>query len=128
MREGLSMDEKSKEEELRDIDVEKYAKDYSEEGLWTKIKDNVSSIGLKLIYKALQLFYVAQSPNCPMKVKAGIYAALGYLIDATAIGIALVLAQVYITDEIKAQARGKIHDLFGMKALAKLDEGEGNKE
>ncbi len=139
------MDDKAKEKELRDIDVEKYAKDYSEEGLWTKIKDNVSSIGLKLIYKSLQLFYVAQSPNCPMKVKAGIYAALGYLIspidlipdftpiagyadDAMAIGVALVLAQVYITDEIKAQARGKIHDLFGMKALAKLDEEKDNKE
>ena len=139
------MDDKEKEQELLDIDVEKYAKDYSEDGLWVKIKDNVSSIGLKLIYKSLQLFYVAQSPNCPMQVKAGIYAALGYLIspidlipdftpiagyadDAMAIGVALVLAQVYITDEIKAQARGKIHDLFGMKALAKLDEGEDNKD
>ena len=74
-----------------------------------------------------------------MKVKAGIYGALGYLIspfdfipdftpiagytdDAAAIGIALLLAQMYINDEIKAQARGKIKDIFGVKALEKLDE------
>ena len=128
----------SKEKELQNIDIEKYAGDYSEDGLWKKIRDNVTSIGLALIYKALQLFYVAQSPDCPTKVKAGIYAALGYLIspldlipdftpiagyadDATAIGIALMLAQLYITDDIKEQARRKIHDLFGTRALEKLE-------
>ena len=135
------MKEKVSEEDFRNIDMEKYAEDYSEDGLWDKIKDNVTSIGLTLIYKALQLYYVAQSPDCPMKVKAGIYAALGYLIspidlipdftpivgyadDATAVGMALLLAQMYITENIKAQARGKIRDLFGVKALAKLDDGD----
>ena len=133
------MKEKISEEDFRDIDMGEYADDYSDDGLWDKIRDNVTSIGLTLIYKALQLYYVAQSPNCPMKVKAGIYAALGYLIspfdfipdftpivgytdDAAAIGIALLLAQMYINDEIKAQARGKIKDIFGVKALEKLDE------
>ena len=122
------MKEKISEEDFRDIDMEKYAEDYSDDGLWDKIRDNVTSIGLTLIYKALQLYYVAQSPNCPMKVKAGIYAALGYLIspidlipdfspvvgyadDATAIGMAILLAQMYITEDIKAQAQGKIKDL-----------------
>ena len=133
-------DETNKEkidEELKDIDMEKYSKDYSEDSLWKKIRDNVSSAGLNLIYKALQLYYVTESPACPMKVKAGIYAALGYFIspidlipdftpivgyadDASAIGMALLLAQMYIDDEVKAKARGKIHDMFGMKALAKL--------
>ena len=135
------MKEKISEEDFRDIDMGEYADDYSDDGLWDKIRDNVTSIGLTLIYKALQLYYVAQSPNCPMKVKAGIYAALGYLIspidlipdftpvvgyadDATAIGMAILLAQTYITEDIKAQARGKIKDLFGMKALAKLESDE----
>ncbi|MBR2215037.1 MAG: DUF1232 domain-containing protein [Selenomonadaceae bacterium] len=129
----------TKEEDLQNIDMGKYAEEYSEDGLWGKIRENVTAIGITLIYKALQLFYVAQSPDCPKKVKAGIYAALGYLIspidlipdftpiagyadDATAIGMALLLAQMYINDDIKAQARGKIQDLFGMKALAKLDD------
>lgn len=125
------------EAEFNDIEVEKYTDEYSEEGLWDKIKDNVASIGIGLIYKALQLYYVAQSPNCPMKVKAGIYGALGYLIspfdfipdfmpavgytdDAAAIGVALILAQMYINDDIKMKAEGKIKDIFGAKALEKL--------
>lgn len=126
------------EAEFNDIEVEKYTDEYSEEGLWDKIKDNVASIGIALIYKALQLYYVAQSPNCPMKVKAGIYGALGYLIspfdfipdfmpavgytdDAAAIGVALILAQMYINDDIKMKAEGKIKDIFGAKALEKLE-------
>lgn len=126
------------EAEFNDIEVEKYTDEYSEEGLWDKIKDNVASIGIGLIYKALQLYYVAQSPNCPMKVKAGIYGALGYLIspfdfipdfmpavgytdDAAAIGVALILAQMYINDDIKMKAEGKIKDIFGAKALEKLE-------
>ena len=133
------MKEKIIDSDFSEIEVEKYTDEYSEEGLWKKIKENVTSIGISLIYKALQLYYVAQSPKCPMKVKAGIYGALGYLIspfdfipdftpivgytdDAAAIGIALLLAQMYINDEIKAQAREKIKDIFGEKVLEKLDE------
>ncbi len=126
-------------EAVRDVDMDDYADQYSEVGFWDKIKDNVSSIGMKLIYKALQLYYVAQSPDCPMKIKAGIYGALGYLIspidfvpdfvpvvgysdDAAAIALALALAQMYVTEEINAQARAKIRDVFGARMLAKLDE------
>ncbi|KHM52921.1 Protein of unknown function [Anaerovibrio lipolyticus DSM 3074] len=133
------MKDKIIDADFSEIEVEKYTDEYSEEGLWKKIKENVTSIGIGLIYKALQLYYVAQSPTCPMKVKAGIYGALGYLIspfdfipditpivgytdDAAAIGIALLLAQMYINDDIKAQAKGKIKDIFGAKALEKLDE------
>lgn len=124
---------------VRDVDMDDYAEKYSEVGFWDKIKDNVSSIGMKLIYKALQLYYVAQSPDCPMMIKAGIYGALGYLIspidfvpdfvpvvgysdDAAAIALALALAQMYVTEEINAQARAKIRDVFGARMLAKLDE------
>lgn len=124
---------------IQDVDMETYADKYSEAGLWDKIRDNVSAIGIKLIYKALQLYYVAQSPDCPVKVKAGIYGALGYLIspidlipdivpvvgytdDAAAIALALALAQMYITKEVNENARAKIRDVFGTRMLAKLDE------
>lgn len=124
---------------IQDVDMETYADKYSETGLWEKIRDNVSSIGIKLIYKALQLYYVAQSPDCPVKVKAGIYGALGYLIspidllpdivpvagytdDAAAIALALALAQMYVTKEVNENARAKIRDVFGVRMLAKLDE------
>lgn len=122
-----------------ETELEGYTEKYSEEGLWAKIKENVAAIGVSLIYKALQLYYVSQSPTCPLKVKAGIYAALGYLIspidviadfipvagytdDAAAIGFALLLAQMYITEDIKNQAKGKIKDLFGAKAVEALSE------
>ena len=125
--------------DFSEIEVERYTDEYSEEGLWKKIKENVTAIGISLIYKALQLYYVTQSSKCPMKVKAGIYGALGYLIspfdfipdftpiagytdDAAAIGVALILAQMYIDDNIRAQAKGRIKDIFGAKALEKLDE------
>lgn len=133
-----TMDEKK--ESYQEIDTEAYAAEFSEPGLWEKIRDNVASIGLNLIYKALQLFYVAQSPDCPMKVKAGIYGALGYFIspvdlipdftpvvgysdDASAIGLALLLAQMYITEAVKAKARSKMQEIFGETALEKLSEG-----
>ena len=133
------MKEKIIDADFSEIEVENYTEKYSEEDFWTKIKNNVTNIGISLIYKALQLYYVTQSPKCPMKVKAGIYGALGYLIspfdfipdftpiagytdDAAAIGVALILAQMYIDDNIKASAKGKIKDIFGAKALEKLDE------
>ena len=49
---------------------------------------------------------------------------MGYADDATAIGMALFLAQMYITEDIKAQARNRIHGMFGGEAVARLDEEE----
>ena len=126
-------------EEIENLDFKKYEDKYSESGLWDKIRKNIAKIGVKVIYQALLLYYVAQSPNCPAKIKAGIIGALGYLIspidlipdimpgigyadDAVAIATAVALAQIYITDEIKAQAKAKIADLLGEDVLANLDD------
>ena len=125
------------ESQLKNLDEEKYAEKYSEEGLWDKVTTHVQSIGLGVVYKALQLYYATQNPLCPTKVKVGIYAALGYLIspldlipdftpvvgyadDASAIGIALVAAQMYIDDTVKEKAQQRIAGLFGEEALQKL--------
>ena len=73
-----------------------------------------------------------------MKIKAAIFAALGYFIspidvipdftpivgysdDAGAIAIALSLAHFYIDDEVKRKARNKIANIFGEKVAADLD-------
>ena len=126
-------------EEIENLDFKKYEDKYSESGLWDKIRKNIAKIGVKVIYQALLLYYVAQSPNCPAKIKAGIIGALGYLIspidlipdimpgigyadDAAAIATAVALAQIYITDEIKEQAKSKIADLLGEDVLANLDD------
>ena len=126
-------------EEIENLDFEKYEDKYSESGLWDKIRKNIAKIGVKVIYQALLLYYVAQSPNCPSKIKAGIIGALGYLIspidlipdimpgigyadDAAAIATAVALAKIYITDEIKAQAKAKLADLLGEDVLENLDD------
>ena len=123
---------------VNDIDP-KYSGDYSEDSFWNKIKTVLKSAGLELIYKALQLYYAMQNPNCPMTVKAGIVAALGYFIspidlipdfipvvgftdDLAAIAAAIAMAHMYIDDEVKRKAREKIDDLFGRGTSAELDD------
>ena len=135
----MSTHDDIKVEEIENLDFEKYEDKYSEAGLWDKICKNIAKIGVKVIYQALLLYYVAQSPNCPPKIKAGIIGALGYLIspfdlipdimpgigfadDAIAIATAVALAQIYITDEIKAQAKAKLADLLGEDVLENLDD------
>lgn len=122
-------------EQFKQSDMDKYAKDYSDESFASKIKSAVKKAGAGLIYKALQLFYVTQNPNCPMKIKAGIFAALGYFItpldvipdfapivgytdDAAAIAIAITLAHIYIDDDVKRKAQEKLVSLFGKKILS----------
>lgn len=134
----LNADEVKKDYEINEETIKDYTDKYSEDGLWEKIKKYAAKIGLDVVYKALQLFYVAQSPNCPMRVRAGIYGALGYLIapidfipdillgvgytdDAAAIAFAILLAQAYINDDIRKQARDKIASILGEKYANKLE-------
>lgn len=119
------------------LDEDNYTKKYSDGDFFDKIKNSVKNAGLKLIYEALQLFYVMENPNCPLKIKASIFAALGYFIspfdvipdftpivgysdDAGAIALALGLAQLYIDDEVKQKARNKIASIFGEGVLTDL--------
>ena len=125
------------DEQYKKYNVDKYADNYSEQGLFSKITGNFKKAGLTLIYKALQLFYVAQNPNVPMKIRAAIIAPLGYFIspldlipditpvvgytdDAAVIAIAMMIAQAYITPDIKEQAKDKIRSLFGDSAVDEL--------
>ena len=123
---------------FKKIDTEKYAAEYSEEKLWQKLAKHFKSVGLQAAYKVLQLFYVAQNPKCPKRVKAGIYGALGYFImpfdaiadfipfvgytdDLALIGTAIVIAQFYINDEVRIKAKKKLAWLFGPEAVSKLN-------
>jgi len=118
--------------------LDEYSEKYSESGLWDKVTGNAKSVGQGLIYKAFQLYYVTQNPNCPVKVKAAIFGALGYLIspldfipdvvpvlgytdDAAAIAAAVVIAQIYIDDEVKFKAKKKMADLLGEGFTRDLD-------
>ena len=66
----MSTHDDIKVEEIENLDFEKYEDKYSEAGLWDKIRKNIAKIGVKVIYQALLLYYVAQSTNCPPKIKA----------------------------------------------------------
>ena len=125
-------------EKYKQYNVDKYAKNYSEQGLFQKITGSVKKAGLGLIYKALQLFYVSQNPKVPMKIRAAIIAPLGYFIspidlipditpiagftdDAGIIALAMVIAHAYINDEIKQKAKDRIRKIFGDSAVAELE-------
>ena len=125
--------------ETEEIDVEYYAGEFSEQDFWSKIKNKIKSAGLQLIYKAMQLYYATENPNCRTKVKAGIYAALGYFIapldlmpdfvpfggytdDLSAILLATMMAQAYIDDEVREKARQKLGAIFGRKVVETLGE------
>ena len=125
-------------EKYKKYNVGKYSQNYSEVGFFDKIKGSIKKAGLGLIYKALQLFYVAQNPNVPMKIRAAIIAPLGYFIspvdlipditpivgftdDAAVIAMAMLIAQAYINDDIKQQAKSAIRKIFGDSAVDELE-------
>lgn len=129
------MSEKDKKVTVEEMN--KYASSYSDEGFLDKIGKYAKKIGLNLMYEALLLWYVASKPGLPMKIKASIYGALGYFIspldlvpdvlpivgytdDAGGIALALAAAHMYVDDEVKAQAKAKIDDIFGAGASKKL--------
>lgn len=133
-----TIDMKFDGEKFTESEMNKFAEKYSEESFWSKVKSSVKKAGIALIYKALQLFYVTQNPNCPKKIKAAIFAALGMFIspidfipdfapivgysdDATAIALAIAVAHIYIDSTVKQKARDTLQKIFGKKILAELD-------
>ena len=118
-------------------EIGKYESNYSEDGLFSVITKYAKKIGGEVIYKALQLFYVLQKPNIPLKAKATIIGALGYLIspidiipdfipvlgfsdDAAAVAVALAVVSAYIDEEVNAKAKAKFASIFGDGAYDSL--------
>ena len=116
----------------------RYEGEYSQPRFFAKLFKHAGRIGTSLLYKALQLFYVAQKPEVPLKVKATIYGALGYFIlpfdvipdmivgvgygdDATALLVALGIAHMYIDEDVREQAKQKLAGILGEEALHGLD-------
>ena len=123
---------------MNESKYERYAGAYSQSRFLAKVLNHAKSIGASLLYKALQLFYVAQKPEVPLKVKATIYGALGYFIlpfdvipdmivgvgygdDATALLVALGIAHMYIDEDVREQAKQKLAGILGEEALHGLD-------
>lgn len=105
-------------------------KDYSEHGFWDKLKHFARKAGSEVVEKALWLYYAAQQPATPAWAKTVIFGALAYFIlpidaipdllpvvgytdDLGVLATAIVTVSMYITDDVKEQARVKQRQWFG---------------
>lgn len=106
-----------------------HGKHYSDSNFWNKVKNVAKKAGEELIYNALLLYYVLQSPTTPGTQKTLIIGALGYFIlpldlvpdfipiagfadDATALVTVIKTIFENITPEIKEKARNKSNEIF----------------
>jgi len=113
----------------RPTDIEKYQNNYSESKLLNKLMRVARWAGQKVVYAALLLYYVLQSPDVSATDKSKIWGALGYFIlptdlildiipiagysdDLAALLIALRAVKKNITPEIKALAQAKLTTWF----------------
>jgi len=114
-------------------DISSYAENYSKSGFWNKIKSSALKLGESATHYALILFYTLESRDVPIKNKAIIIAALGYLIspvdmipdvipilgltdDAAAIKLAYDTVKASITPDIERKASDKLSQWFGKNA------------
>jgi uncharacterized membrane protein YkvA (DUF1232 family) len=114
--------------DVNDVQVEKYEKEYSETGLWDKVKSVAKVAGKEVIYNALLLYYALQSDKVSAKEKAMIIGALGYFIlpidlipdaipllgftDDAAVLIFIIKQLSCIDEEVKQQAKEKLAEWF----------------
>ena len=124
-------------DKVNETSIQVYKKDYSEEPLFAKLLKYAKVIGVNLVYKALQLYFVLQKPELSAADKAIVFAALGYLIspldflpdptpgvgytdDALAVALAFAKVFMYIDDEVRTLAKQKLDDIFGKGTSEKL--------
>lgn len=106
-----------------------YNRHYDEDSFWKKLKHLASNVGSKVLYPALQLYYLLQAKDVPMKAKTLIVGALGYLIlptdivpdfipalgftdDLTALMVVLRTLNKYLTPDINARAKDQANKLL----------------
>lgn len=111
------------------IITSEHEKHYSDSNFWDKVKSVAKKAGEELIYNALLLYYVLQSPSTPKAQKTLIIGALGYFIlpldlvpdfipvagfadDAAALVAVIKTVFENITPEIKEKARNKSNEIF----------------
>lgn len=102
---------------------------FSEKSFWDKLKNFAKAAGQDVVERALCLFYAAQKPDTPLWAKTVIYGALTYFIspidavpditpvlgysdDLGVLVSAVLTVALYVTDEVKQQARDKVRAWF----------------
>lgn len=116
----------------------RYRKHYSDASFWEKLKSYSKEAGMKVVYPALLLHYLMKSNEVPLKAKLILSAALGYFIlpvdfipdfapllgFTDDLGVLLLIIRqmaVYITPEIRKQAREHVQKWFGETGSTELD-------
>ncbi len=106
-----------------------YNRHYDEDSFWKKLKHLASNVGSKVLYPALQLYYLLQAKDVPVKAKTLIVGALGYLIlpvdmvpdfipalgftdDLSALMVALRTLNKYLTPEINQKAKEQTNNIL----------------
>ena len=120
-------------------DFMKYKDRFSNSGFVEKISRVAKRAGAKLVYAALILYYTLESDRVPVKDKAVIIGALGYLIspldvvpDAIPIAglgddlavLIYVLHKVWggVSDEVRQKAKAKMGQWFDLDEIASADD------
>ena len=106
-----------------------YERHNDEDTFWKKLKHVASKVGSKVLYPALQLYFLLQAKDVPLKAKTLIVGAFGYLIlptdmvpdfipalgftdDLTALMVALRTLNKYLTPDINARAKEQANKLL----------------
>lgn len=117
-------------EKKNQINNKNYSGNYSDAKLWKKLSKYANEMGKKLVYNVLVLYYAMMQPDVPLRYKAEIVGALGYVIlptdlipdfipvggfadDLAAVAFAVNHVINIITPEVKDKASEKVHDIFG---------------
>lgn len=121
-----------------EIKSARYRKHYSDASFWEKMKRVAKSVGMKVAYPALLLHYMIKSDQVPLKAKLIVSAALGYFIlpidfipdfapllgFSDDLGVLLLIVRqmaVYVTPEIRQNARKHLYKWFGQSVEPALD-------
>lgn len=118
----------SKDFDPKSVELSKYEKEYTKDGLWEKIGSVAKNVGATLITKVLTLYYALVSDKASNIDKAMIIGALGYFISPVdaipdfipGIGysddlavLVFILAKLHCVDDcIKSQAKSKLAEWF----------------
>lgn len=117
-------------EKKNQINNKNYSGNYSDAKLWKKLSKYANEMGKKLVYNVLVLYYAMMQPDVPLRYKAEIVGALGYVIlptdlipdfipvggfadDLAAVAFAVNHVINIITPEVKDKASEKVRDIFG---------------
>lgn len=120
------------------INLDEYAKYFSDSKLFKKLKKVAAKAGRKAVYYVLVLYYVSRDSSVPTSLKLKVLGALGYFIlpldfipdvilglgftdDLAALAWALFTMKKYITPEIERKARERLREWFGPEEGEEMD-------